>query len=127
MSIQLVGSDVFDDDFARERQVSVEPRAPEATSVGQNVDLVVAEGVALAPRGNLQDRAIRVATNNLEVVDRLRAALVAGQERTNCASIASEVIAFTLVKRPLASLLNLGEPVLRQDALAVVDGVEVTG
>ena len=127
VSGELVSRMVFHDDFARKRQVSIEPGAPKATSVGQHVDLVEALGAALASRSDFKDGAVRVATDNFKMVNGLGAALVTGQESTDGAPVAGKVVAFTLLNRPLASFLQLNEAVLGQDALAVVDRMEVTG
>ena len=74
---------LLDDDLASQRQVSIEPCAPETTSVRHHIDLVVAKLLQLAARCDLENGTVSVAPDDLEVVDRLRATLLPSEEGAN--------------------------------------------
>lgn len=57
---------LFDDDFNREDEISIEPGAPKASSVSHHVELAVAELVNLRNRCELQARGVCVAADDLE-------------------------------------------------------------
>ena len=67
-----------------------------------------------------------MAANNLEHVDALLLALGACKEGTDGRAISREVVALSRFEVPLLSLFDFSETVVGEQALAVVDCVEVT-
>ena len=57
---------LFDDDFASERKISVEPSSPEAASIRHDVELIAVKLADLAPWCNFQAGAVSVTANDLE-------------------------------------------------------------
>ena len=115
------------DNFASERQISIEPSSPETTSISRHVDLVQALRNTLASGSNLEARAIGVAAYNLEVIDGPSATLRAGKESAKSSVVASEVVAFTGLQVPRLGLFDQIEASVRKHSLRIVHCVEVAG
>ena len=75
---------LFNDDFAGQRKISIEPGSPEAAAVRHNVKLIAVKLLDLASGRDLQHRTVGVATNNLEGLHGLFLALVSSKESYNC-------------------------------------------
>ena len=75
---------LFADDLAGEGEITIEPCSPQTTTVSHHIDLVEPMLLDLALGGNLQDGTVGMATNNLEMMDRLGTAFTASQECANC-------------------------------------------
>ena len=117
---------IFNDNFAGEGQIPVEPGAPQPTTVGHHVDLVAAQLLKLAARRDLQHGAVRVAPDNLERLQLGVCCVLAAQKRADGRMVSSEVVAFAPFEMaPCLALFQLSEAVAGEHILAVLHGVEV--